>query len=163
MQHGEALRDQGASMAAIGRAEDRILAASSNLHNQADRISEVLTRVTPDEVLGAWNATYRSCCSPSVSRRGCSSAGGWDLGVRVFPDAFHTDAHEPELTLAEQAAGDAFWGRPGTERDTAWAELVQLLGPQRAVMGRRGDAWRLHRQHGDHSLHASGMDEGAAR
>src|SRR5580692_8935329 len=36
-------------------------------------------------------------------------AQGTDLVVRVYPDDIHVDAHEPELTASELAAGTAYW------------------------------------------------------
>ena len=62
------------------------------------------------------------------------------LRIRVYPDDIHLDSHEPELTDAEIAAGEAYWqqiwlaqppGR-GTERQRAWTGLVTTLGAERA-------------------------------
>ena len=94
----------------------------------------MLVQATPDEELGALEPDVPIVLLPvRLETRVLSRQSGWDLGVRMFPDAIHGDAHEPALTQPEQAAGAAFWARPAGERDVAWAELVALLGAQRAA------------------------------
>jgi hypothetical protein len=52
------------------------------------------------------------------------------LWIRAYPDDIHVDSHEPELTAAERAAGEAYW------RDV-WA-----AGSGDAGAPRRAEAWR---------------------
>jgi hypothetical protein len=57
------------------------------------------------------------------------------LLVRVYPDAISADAHEPELSAAERAAGQAYWAAAsaGQESLTAWQTLLATYPPQRAA------------------------------
>ncbi len=53
-----------------------------------------------------------------------------ELRVRVFPDTIHVDAHEPELTAAEQTARTAWLA---SARDLpAWRVLIGRVGVRRA-------------------------------
>jgi hypothetical protein len=65
------------------------------------------------------------------------------LLVRIYPDDIHIDTHEPALTTDETAWGRTFWlqtWRAGTlegepheaRRSSAWAQLAQRFGPERA-------------------------------
>ncbi len=68
-----------------------------------------------------------------------NASGGTDLAVRVYPDDIHVDAHEPELTAAELAAGTAYWhavwgaGSNSDRLSTAWNAVLQKLKPSRAA------------------------------
>jgi hypothetical protein len=55
-----------------------------------------------------------------------------ELRVRVYPDEIFADAHEPELSAAERAAGLAYW-TGGTESLTAWQMLLATYRSQRAA------------------------------
>ena len=61
------------------------------------------------------------------------------LLIRIYPDQIHIDSHNIPLTPKEIALGQAFWLRTWaapddeTERDAAWAALVDVLGPRRAA------------------------------
>ena len=58
------------------------------------------------------------------------------LLIRVYPDALHTMAHEPGLTLAELEDGKAYWRlRFATPIDSAspWAEIARRHRPARAA------------------------------
>ncbi|HEV3287844.1 MAG TPA: hypothetical protein VG123_02505, partial [Streptosporangiaceae bacterium] len=62
---------------------------------------------------------------------------GAELRIRVIPDAILADTHEPELTTAELAAGEAYWQQatgadPGTAT-AAWRALAAQLGAARAA------------------------------
>ena len=63
---------------------------------------------------------------------------GRTLQIRVYPDQVHLDAHEPELTDEEAAAGHAYWaavtaaGGDADARDTAWRTLTGGRGATRA-------------------------------
>jgi hypothetical protein len=67
------------------------------------------------------------------------SAGGTNLAIRVYPDDIHVDAHEPELTDAELAAGTSYWksvwgaGSNTTRLDAAWSAILGRLKPPRAA------------------------------
>jgi hypothetical protein len=67
---------------------------------------------------------------------------GTELWVRVYPDQVFVDAHEPELTAAEAAAGTAYWdaiwraGNPPPAIEDAkrpWRTLAATFGPNRAA------------------------------
>jgi hypothetical protein len=62
-----------------------------------------------------------------------------ELWVRVYPDDIHINHHEPKLTLAEEAAGKAYWeawkisfGNKDVQLE-AWQVIVALYGQQRAA------------------------------
>ncbi|NLF77395.1 MAG: hypothetical protein GX573_16990, partial [Chloroflexi bacterium] len=61
------------------------------------------------------------------------------LRIRIYPDQIHIDSHNVPLTPKEIALGQAFWLRTWaapddeTERDAAWAALVDVLGSRRAA------------------------------
>jgi hypothetical protein len=60
---------------------------------------------------------------------------GGELLIRVIPD-INADTHEPELTIAEQAAGTAYWVAAAAGDDaaaTAWRGLVAQFGAPRAA------------------------------
>jgi len=65
--------------------------------------------------------------------------GPAELWIRVYPDAIHIDAHEPQLTDFEAAAGRGYWeamaGAAGDElkKRAAWAQLTQAMGVERAA------------------------------
>jgi hypothetical protein len=62
-----------------------------------------------------------------------------ELRVRIFPDQIHIDAHEPGLTDAELASGQAYWRArfaapdPATREGSPWEALCGALGPARAA------------------------------
>ena len=130
----ELLGTQGAPDAEVGRAAARIRTAAGRLGKIPDRLGELLARATPDEVLGALERDVPLVLLPvRLETRLLATPAGWDLAVRVYPDAIHRDVHEPDLLPAERDAGAAFWQRQPAAPDVAWAELAQLFGPQRAA------------------------------
>jgi hypothetical protein len=60
------------------------------------------------------------------------------LQVRLYPDDIHVDQHDPRLTRGEVAAASRYWTsiRGGTDADQAWAQLVNDVGPKRAIWSR---------------------------
>src|SRR5690606_6403643 len=60
------------------------------------------------------------------------------LQIRVFPDQIHLDAHEPELTDDERAAGEWYWQQRWPVLDdaqaaqVAWQKLTERFRPGRA-------------------------------
>ncbi|SCF02364.1 hypothetical protein GA0074695_2930 [Micromonospora viridifaciens] len=75
-----------------------------------------------------------------------NGGNGRELWVRVYPDDVHVDSHEPELTGAERAAGEAYWravwaagtGDPAApRRDQAWRTLTAAVGGARAPWAAR--------------------------
>jgi hypothetical protein len=67
------------------------------------------------------------------------ASGGAVLKVRVYPDELMADTHEPPLTAAERAAGEAFWrdGWDPANEGAAWRALVAQFPAPRA-------AWIAH-------------------
>lgn len=68
------------------------------------------------------------------------SADGNELLVRVFPDVVHVDSFKLDLSELESTRGKHFWRETwlaGSLNDaahrSAWAQLVELFGPQRAA------------------------------
>ena len=57
------------------------------------------------------------------------------LLVRIYPDEICADSHEPELSAAEQTAGQAYWAaaQPGGEQLAAWQVLLQTYPAERAA------------------------------
>ena len=131
---GRAVRERGAKAADLRRAERKIQTAAGKLVNVPDRIRDLIVPATPDEVLAALERDVPIVLLPvRLEARLLKRQGGWDLGVRVFPDAIHGDAHERELTQDEQDAGAAFWARPADDHAVAFQELAALFGPARAA------------------------------
>ena len=62
-----------------------------------------------------------------------------ELLVRVFPDEIHINAHEPELTEAEEQWGRHYWqlawraGGDEEQERAAWAQLAGRFGRHRAA------------------------------
>ena len=106
----------------------------------------------------------RAAARPARDAACSSASGGWDLGVRVFPDAIHGDAHERELTQEEQDAGAAFWARPAGERGPSPGGAGGAARRPARGVGRRGDhAAATTARPPRRALHAAGVDAGAAR
>jgi len=133
----ETLRREGASSGRLAQAAKTIgLAAKEieSIRTSPDLVSELLTPVTPDDVLGALERDVPIVLLPvRLETRVLAESGGFNLCVRVYPDAIHIDGHEPELTPSEQDAGRAFWTTALTARENAWRGLVEALGAQRAA------------------------------
>jgi Putative peptidoglycan binding domain len=55
-----------------------------------------------------------------------------ELRVRVYPDEIFADAHEPELSAAERAAGQAYW-TGGKDSLSAWQALLAAYPAPRAA------------------------------
>jgi hypothetical protein len=55
-----------------------------------------------------------------------------ELRVRVYPDEISADAHEPELSATERAAGQAYWAAD-KESLMAWQTLLGTYPSQRAA------------------------------
>ncbi|MGZ5904624.1 MAG: hypothetical protein ACXWKQ_04685, partial [Reyranella sp.] len=61
------------------------------------------------------------------------------LRVRVYPDKIHLDSHEPDLLPTENEWGTHYWeqdwraGNDATARATAWRQLADRFGPERAA------------------------------
>lgn len=64
---------------------------------------------------------------------------GRELRIRVFPDALHVHAHEPELSATEQAFGRDYWhewwaaGPDEDRRKAAWRSLAGRFNPMRGA------------------------------
>ena len=62
-----------------------------------------------------------------------------ELRVRVYPDKIHLDSHEPDLLPTENEWGTHYWeqdwraGNDATARATAWRQLADRFGPERAA------------------------------
>jgi len=62
-----------------------------------------------------------------------------ELRIRVYPDKIHLDSHEPDLLPTENAWGTHYWeadwraGNDPTARATAWRQLADRFGPERAA------------------------------
>lgn len=65
--------------------------------------------------------------------------GSSELCVRVYPDRIHIDAHEGELTPAENTWGQHYWtqifraGDDAQAQKDAWRQLADRYDPQRAA------------------------------
>ena len=76
-----------------------------------------------------------SARTPDRPRIAAATGDAPELLVRVYPDDIAADAHEPELSADEQAAGSAYWAaaQPGGEQLAAWQALVQKFPAPRAA------------------------------
>ena len=82
----------------------------------------------------------RFATAPQVTRArntavAASASGSPELLVRIYPDEISADAHEPELSADEQAAGQAYWAaaQPNGEQLTAWQALLLKYPAPRAA------------------------------
>jgi hypothetical protein len=122
-----------AIVAAGGKAE-AVHLAGDRIAKLKDRLSGLLTAATPDDMLGALEPDVPLVLLPvRLETRVAKVGAGWQLLVRVYPDALHADTHEAALTQLEEDAGLDLWARPAAERKAAWSGLVQAFGPQRAA------------------------------
>lgn len=65
-----------------------------------------------------------------------TTAGDRQLQVRIYPDDFHIDDHEPALTEAEVTLGRTYWTAirsDGVPEADAWVSLAAAAGPWRAL------------------------------
>src|SRR5215470_10787290 len=62
-----------------------------------------------------------------------------ELRVRIYPDKIHLDSHEPDLLPTENEWGRHYWeqdwraGNDATARATAWRQLADRFGAERAA------------------------------
>jgi hypothetical protein len=62
-----------------------------------------------------------------------------ELRVRIYPDKFHLDSHEPDLLPGERDWGMHYWqqdwraGNDADARATAWRQLADRFGAERAA------------------------------
>jgi hypothetical protein len=85
------------------------------------------TKTATTTVTGATTSVQRERVSAPTAQ----------LLVRMYPDEIAADSHEPQLSAAEQAAGDAYWtaatAAGGVEQLSAWQTLLQTYSSQRAA------------------------------
>ena len=129
------LKDQGATPGSMKRAEAALSKAAGNAARITDLAGAILDAATPDDVLASLERDVPLVLLPvRVETRVLQNkSGGWELCVRVHPDAIHSDVHEQDLIQPELDAGLNFWGKPDTEREAAWQALVASFGAQRAA------------------------------
>lgn len=86
------------------------------------RIQELLDRIAaadgPEAAVAALDGGLPVALLPLRIETRFADAGT-TLHIRVFPDQVHVDAHEPELTEDERAAGRAYWERRWPAPDDA--------------------------------------------
>jgi hypothetical protein len=114
------------------------------------------TNVQPEDPFGALDPHLPLALLPVRLETRFAEPGTDVLHVRVFPDDVHVDGHDPALTDAELALGQALWQAPAdmlsagetppapppppdgaTGRRAQWSAMVRLLGGPRA-------AWVAH-------------------
>ena len=89
-----------------------------------------------------------------IETRFADTPGGPQLWVRIFPDQFAIDSHDPNLTADEWAAALQYWtamwplmASQTNLQQQAWASLAATFGPRRAayIANRTGpsdfDSW----------------------
>ena len=125
---------------ALARAVELELASHNALKEalgDAGRFNELVLVLTPDEVLGALEPRVPLALLPvRLETRYRVQRGRTVLHIRVYPEPIHADAHEPELTAEELAAGNAFWAAAAGGADSeraAWATLTGSGGARRAA------------------------------
>lgn len=113
--------------AEIAIAEKALHAAASNWAQQA---SDPFADLPPDSNIVMLPVRLETRFLPDAQGRD-------ELLVRIYPDDIHVDAHEPELTERERAAGAQYWTghHPDdeTRRRNAWARLAEEFGGPRAA------------------------------
>lgn len=103
-------------------------------------IGAVYGELGPRELIGAWDDGRPIALLPlRLETRWSTGRGPAQLWVRVYPDDIAVHTHEPELTAAEIAHGEAYWtARRATGEDadvagTAWTALATRHGANRAA------------------------------
>ncbi len=89
----------------------------------------------PSEDLSRLEATYPIVLLP-VRLETRFDAERSQLLVRIYPDEISADAHEPDLSAAERAAGQAYWAAAhdaGSEDVAAWRTLLRTQTAPRAA------------------------------
>jgi hypothetical protein len=113
--------------AEIATAEQTLHAAAGNWARQAP---DPFADLPPDSNIVMLPVRLETRFLPDAQGRD-------ELLVRIYPDDIHVDAHEPELTERERAAGVKYWAdhHPDDEtlRRNAWARLAEEFDAPRAA------------------------------
>lgn len=106
------------------------------------RIQELLDRIaaadSPEAAVAALDGGLPIALLPLRIETRFADAGT-TLHIRVFPDQVHVDAHEPELTEDERAAGRAYWERrwpAPADAEVAGAAWAAVAAGRRATRAR---------------------------
>ena len=151
----EDLRRRGATPAAVARAEAKLDRLDAERSDLVDRLRETGGRIGSladglvDEISPGRDALDPGLAVSALDGRipvallpvRIETRFGDDrksLQIRVFPDQIHLDAHEPELTDDERAAGEWYWRQrwpdldDGEAAQIAWQKLTERFRPGRA-------------------------------
>jgi hypothetical protein len=119
--------------AAREEARRRLMEARERAREERERAA----RPEPEQAIGTLDGQVPIALLPVRIETRYADAGT-TLHIRIFPDQIHVDAHEPELTADEVAAGRAYWEQRWPEpdddarADAAWTAIASVMRPNRA-------------------------------
>lgn len=124
---------------ALNTQRTKLVAAATAAAAEVERLrQENATATGPEALVAGLNGQVPVALLP-VRLETRFSADAKTLRIRIFPDQIHKDDHEPELTAAEQDAGQAYWRArwaAGTDADQAHAAWQRIAAGSRAPRAR---------------------------
>jgi hypothetical protein len=135
------IKAQQTRLAKFAKQKDGLQAELVKLRDRVRELGELVVQPAPDTAIPNTRADTPLLLLP-VRLETRYFNNGKELRIRIYPDQAHIDAHEPELTGDEIAAGQFYWqqrwGAADAEAEAAdgraaFAELAAQFRPRRAA------------------------------